>query len=74
MFDKKCLWCGNDYIEGMEGICRSCWEKNQFSQEEEMTEKKLRPIPFSGGWWCPVCGLANGCFQYMCGNCDWSML
>jgi hypothetical protein len=26
----QCLLCGNGYVEGMEGVCRSCWEKYQF--------------------------------------------
>jgi hypothetical protein len=30
-----CLWCGSEYLEGMEGCCRSCWEKNQFPQHDE---------------------------------------
>lgn len=29
----QCLWCGDYYEQGMEGICRSCWEKNQFVGE-----------------------------------------
>ena len=30
----QCLWCGNHYVQGQEGICRECWEKNQFSMKE----------------------------------------
>jgi len=32
--DKVCLWCGNNYEEGLEGCCRRCWEENQFNSEE----------------------------------------
>lgn len=35
MTPKQCLWCGDFYLEGMEGICRRCWEKNQFKDEEK---------------------------------------
>jgi hypothetical protein len=40
---KQCLWCGNEYTEGMDGICRSCWEKNQFSagEDEVVVDDKL---------------------------------
>ena len=31
----QCLWCGNEYAEGMEGVCRGCWEKHQFGEEGE---------------------------------------
>ena len=32
---KQCLWCGNEYIEGQEGVCRECWEKNQFLKQSD---------------------------------------
>jgi hypothetical protein len=32
---KYCLWCGNEYSEGMDGIYRSCWERYQFEDTEE---------------------------------------
>ncbi len=30
---KQCLWCGGFFGEGNEGICRECWEKNQFPDD-----------------------------------------
>jgi hypothetical protein len=33
MEEKICNWCGNPYLEGMEGICRKCWEENQFGNK-----------------------------------------
>jgi hypothetical protein len=32
---KICLWCGDNYVEGMEGCCRKCWEENQFSKQDK---------------------------------------
>lgn len=33
---EKCLWCGDEYTEGLDGCCRSCWEKYQFSTSDEI--------------------------------------
>ena len=27
---QQCTVCGEGYAQGFEGICRSCWEKDQF--------------------------------------------
>jgi hypothetical protein len=39
-----CLWCGDEYSEGMEGCCRSCWEKNQFPGPEVEEEPPQRSL------------------------------
>jgi hypothetical protein len=34
MEQNRCLWCGAEYSQGMEGVCRECWDKNQFPKKE----------------------------------------
>lgn len=46
---KICLWCGSLYLEGMEGICRNCWEKNQFSEPEPEPDIPTN-CPHDSGW------------------------
>lgn len=38
---RQCLWCGNSYEQGMDGVCRSCWEENQFPKEQAEPAQEL---------------------------------
>ena len=41
MSEEQCLWCGNYYSEGMEGVCRSCWEKYQFTEQHQPSDADI---------------------------------
>ena len=45
-----CIWCGcTAYSSGsMDGICRDCWEANQFALEKQESLERLENMSHHG--------------------------